>query len=227
MEKFPAIYQRASERKGSNKALDALLPQSANKKQLIALPDSDYLSAMVKKIFQSGFVWRVVENKWPGFEEVLWGLEPGKLMLASDEQIEKMAKDTRIIRNHIKVKAARENAYFVHTESKKHQGFGQFIADWPADEITQLWLYLKKHGCRLGGNTGPYFLRAVGKDTFLLTRDVVAYLVGQGIVDKQPSSQRDLKAVQNAFNQWQQQSGRTMAEISRVISCSIGENIEL
>ena len=81
-------------------------------------------------------------------------------------------------------------------------------------------------GCPVSCVSCAYFLRAVGKDTFLLTRDVVAYLVGQGIVDKQPSSQRDLKAVQNAFNQWQQQSGRSMAEISRVISCSIGENIE-
>jgi 3-methyladenine DNA glycosylase Tag len=224
MEKYSVIFERAAERKGGNEALVELMPEQASTKQLCTLSDRDYLSAMSKKIFQSGFVWRIVENKWPGFEAVLWNFEPHKLVLASDEQIERMAQDKRLVRNFTKVKAVRENAYFVQRESKLHQGFGRFIAEWPSEEITQLWLYLKKNGCRLGGNTGPYFLRAVGKDTFLLTRDVVAYLMGQGIVDKQPNSQRDLKAVQIAFNEWQQQSGASMAQISRVIACSIGEN---
>jgi len=224
MEKFSTIYQRAAERKGGNQALELLFPKKTTKKQLIATPDRDYLAAMTKKIFQSGFIWRVVENKWDGFEEVFWGFEPFKLELASDEQIERMAQDTRIIRNFTKVKAVRENAYFVKELSDKHNGFGQFVADWQEDEITLLWLYLKKHGCRLGGNTGPYFLRAMGKDTFLLTRDIVNYLIGQGLVDRQPNSQRDLKLVQATFNEWQQQSGKTMAEISRVVACSVGEN---
>ena len=224
MEKFDIIYERAAERKGGAKALEALLPQSLSQKQLKKLPDSVFLAEMSKKIFQSGFVWRVVENKWPGFEEVMWGFEPQKLALASDEQIEKMAQDTRIIRNLTKVKAVRENAYFIKTVAKKHGSFGAFIAEWPTDEITQLWLHLKKNGSRLGGNTGPYFLRTVGKDTFILARDVVAYLIGQGIVTKSPTSQKDLRATQAAFNDWQQQSGRSLAEISRVISCSIGEN---
>ena len=224
MESFSSIYQRAAERKGGKKPLESLLPKKVTQKKLITTSDSDYLAAMTKKIFQSGFIWRVVENKWDGFEEVFWGFEPSKLELASDEQIERMAQDKRIIRNYVKVKAVRENAYFVKELSKKHNGFGQFIADWSTDEITLLWLYLKKHGCRLGGNTGPYFLRAVGKDTFLLTRDIVNYLIGQGLVNRQPNSQRDLKLVQATFNDWQQQSGRTMAEISRIVACSVGEN---
>ena len=227
MEKFEHIYERAASRKGGVQALEQLLPVPLSHSQLSKISDTQILSAMAMKIFQSGFVWKVVENKWPGFEEVMWGLDPNKLSLASDEQIEKMAQDKRIIRNLTKVKAVRENAYFVKMIAKKHGSFAKFLADWPVTEITQLWLMLKKDGCRLGGNTGPYFLRAIGKDTFLITRDVSAYLVGQGIVDKNPTSQRDLKAVQAAFNQWHQESGRTMAEISRVISCSIGENYPL
>lgn len=224
MEKFTSIYERAAERKGGKKALQTLLPKETNEKLLVALPDRDYLAAMTKKIFQSGFIWRVVENKWDGFEEVFWGFEPYKLELASDDQIERMAQDKRIIRNFTKVKSVRENAYFVKEISGRHDGFGKFIAEWPQDEITQLWLYLKKYGCRLGGNTGPYFLRAMGKDTFLLTRDIVSYLIGQGLVERHPNSQRDLKLVQATFNDWQQQSGLSMAELSKIVACSIGEN---
>jgi 3-methyladenine DNA glycosylase Tag len=224
MEKFSVIHQRAVERKEGESNLEAILPLSLSDKVLKKIPDKDYLAAMVMKIFQSGFIWRVVENKWAGFEEVFWGFEPSKLELASDEQIEKMAQDKRIIRNFIKVKAVRENAYFVKETSEKHQGFGAFIAEWPTDEITQLWIYLKKNGCRLGGNTGPYFLRTIGKDTFLLTRDVVNYLIGQGLIDRHPNSKRDLALVQLTFNDWQQQSGKSLASISKILACSVGEN---
>ncbi len=221
IERFSYIYERAVERKGGEDELSSLLPKTLSQKQLQKLPDRDYLAEMTKKIFQSGFIWRVVESKWAGFEEIFWKFAPEKLVFASDEQIDNMAQNKKIIRNYIKVKAVRDNAYFVKEESDKHDGFGQFIAEWPETEITQLWLYLKKHGSRLGGNTGPYFLRTVGKDTFLLTRDVDYYLIEHGIVDRHPNSQRDLKIVQSTFNEWQQQSGRTMSEISRIIACSV------
>jgi 3-methyladenine DNA glycosylase Tag len=81
---------------------------------------------------------------------------------------------------------------------------------------------LKKQGAQLGGNSGPSFLRMVGKDTFLLTDDVVAALVAQGVVDKRPTAQRDLRAVQQAFNQWQQESGRPLCQISRLLSMTVG-----
>jgi 3-methyladenine DNA glycosylase Tag len=224
LEKFLQIQLRAAERKLGRTNLAQLMPQAATSEQLKMQPNRLYLAEMTKKIFQSGFVWRVVDNKWAGFEEVFWGFEPHKLELASDEQIERMAQDKRIIRNFTKVKTVRDNAFFIQEISDKEGSFGQFIANWPVAEITLLWLYLKKHGSRLGGNTGPYFLRTVGKDTFLLTKDVVQYLVGQNIVSKTPTSQRDLKLVQSAFNEWQQQSGLSLAEISRTIACSIGEN---
>ncbi len=224
METFAQIYQRAAERKLGKKGLAELMPHTLSAKQLAKLPDHVFLAEMTKKIFQSGFVWRVVEKKWPGFEQVFWEFDPYKLQFASDEQIEKMAQDTRIIRNFIKVKSVRQNALFVQEISEKEGSFGEFIANWPSEQITQLWLYLKKHGSRLGGNTGPYFLRTVGKDTFLLTRDVVQYLIAQNLISKHPTSQRDLKLVQNAFNQWHQESGLSFADISRTIACSVGEN---
>ena len=224
MEKFELIYQRAAERKGGVAALESMLPQVLSPQTLAKIPARDYLAAMTKKIFQAGFVWRVVENKWSGFETVFWGFEPFKLVLASDEQIAAMAQDERIIRNYTKVKTVRENAAFIQEIERQHGSFGQFIGEWPGEEITQLWLYLKKQGSRLGGNSGSYFLRDIGKDTFLLCSDLVGYLIAQGLIAKAPTSQRDLKLVQQTFNDWQQQSGRTLAEMSRIVAYSCGDN---
>ena len=63
-------------------------------------------------------------------------------------------------------------------------GFGRFLADWPNDATVDLWQLLKKQGAQLGGNSGAYALRIVGKDTFMLSNDVVAALKAQKIVDK-------------------------------------------
>ena len=81
---------------------------------------------------------------------------------------------------------------------------------------------LKTRGSRLGGSTGPFFLRFVGKDTFLFSQDVTKTLIEQDVVTKSPTSQRDLKAVQEAFNIWREESGLPLCQISRILAASQG-----
>jgi len=173
MEKFSDIYKRAVERKGSEKMLKLLLAKPLSKKQLSTLSDDDWLEEFTRKVFQSGFYWSVINNKWPGFREVFWDFSVDKLLMMPPDMLEQKATDQRIVRNYKKVKTITENAYMIHEIAGEHGSFSQFIANWPTDDIIGLWAYLKKHGSRLGGNTGPYALRALGKDTFLLSRDVV------------------------------------------------------
>jgi 3-methyladenine DNA glycosylase Tag len=82
---------------------------------------------------------------------------------------------------------------------------------------------IKARASRLGGTSGQYTLRFMGKDSFILSRDVVARLIAEGVVDKAPSSKRDMEATQAAFNTWMDQSGRSLTEISRVLAMSIGD----
>ena len=82
---------------------------------------------------------------------------------------------------------------------------------------------MKKRGDRLGGQTGRYFLRFMGKDTPVLSRDVVAALMQAGVVDKDPTSKKALGQVQAALNGWVEESGRSLTEISRVLAFSTGE----
>ena len=46
----------------------AMKPVSA--KKLAAIPDDRWLSCLSQCVFQSGFNWKVVANKWPRFDEV-------------------------------------------------------------------------------------------------------------------------------------------------------------
>jgi hypothetical protein len=56
----------------------------------------------------------------------------------------------------------------IHSDNSPNDSFAEFIAAWPSNDMIGLWDYLKKKGQRLGGNTGPYALRAIGKNTFYL-----------------------------------------------------------
>jgi len=224
---YQELYERACSRKGGKSALESLLPKTASTPYLKKLSSDRYLAEFTRKIFQSGFVWRVVDKKWDKFEEIFWEFNIDKLLMMPDEMLERKATDKAIIRNLSKVKTIRDNALMIReAERREHRPFGEFIADWPKEDITGLWRYLKKHGSRLGGNTGPYALRALGVDTFLLTQDVEGFLRHHGIVDSGITTARALNAAQSFFNELHQESGRSLAQLSRLVSFCHGQNRE-
>lgn len=218
---FDHILQRAIARKGGFDELASQLPHPVTSLALSQLTDDRYLAEMTKRIFQAGFVWRVVENKWPGFEEAFQGFDPLRFAALPEDALRPLASDTRIIRNWQKIRTVKVNAEMVVALAEQHGSFARFVADWPATEIVDLWQLFKKRGARLGGMTGPMFLRHLGKDTFILTQDVVAALVREGVVRKTPTSMKDLKAVQSAFNQWHRDTEYPMCQLSKILACSV------
>ncbi|WP_299618262.1 DNA-3-methyladenine glycosylase I [Pelagibius sp.] len=222
MASFQKIYDRAAKRKGGEAALEKLLSEHKPKSKaaLRKLGDDRYLADMTKRIFQSGFVWRVVEQKWPDFEAAFHGFQPGRVALLSDEELDDLGRDTRIIRHAAKIASVRHNAIFLTELAKEHGSAAKCFADWPEEEIVDLWALLKKRGARLGGNTGPYFLRFIGKDTFIVSSDVAAALIKAKVVDKNPTGKADLAKVQAAFNGWRDETGRSLTALSRILALS-------
>jgi 3-methyladenine DNA glycosylase Tag len=219
---FQALYHLAVANQGGVEALEQRLPQPKTIAQLKRLSDDRYLSMMARCIFRAGFVWRVIDNKWSGFENAFAQFNPLAVAHFSDEKLEQLAQDRSIVRNFTKIVAVRNNAVYVLDRQRSHGSFAAFIADWPEDNITGLWLEMKKQGCRLGGNSGPMMLRSMGKDTFLLTKDVCDALINQGFIKKiSPSSQRDLKVVEQVFNQLREESGRSLCQISRILAYTV------
>jgi 3-methyladenine DNA glycosylase Tag len=228
MKKFKSILAQAEKRKNGKKGLSAWLPKVLTDKQIAKQSDDRFLAMMTKTINQAGFSWKVIEKKWPQFEEAYFGFELHKLSLLSPEQWENYVKDPRVVRNWQKIKAVRDNLLFILDVEREHGSFAKFIANWPSSDQVGLMLYLKKHGARLGGNTGQRFLRYMGKDGFILSSDVVSALQQSGIdISDAPSSQKDLKQVQQAFNNWHEETGLPYAHLSKILSCSIGQNYRL
>jgi len=220
---FEEIRQRALAGKGGQAALEALMPAHKTPRQLAALGDDRYLAQMTRCVFQAGFNWKVIENKWDGFEESFNGFDPRRNAFLNDEELDALGRDKRIVRNMRRIVSVPANARFILDIAEEHGSFGKFIADWPASDLVGLWAVLKKRATRLGGNSGQYFLRFVGKDAFILSRDVVACLKGAGIiVTDNPTSARDHAAIQAAFNAWHEETGLPYGHLSRISSASIG-----
>jgi 3-methyladenine DNA glycosylase Tag len=227
MTHFATIRARAAKRKGGDAALNALLPKVKSTAVLARMKDDRMLSDMTKRIFSAGFAWSVIEKKWPGFEAAFLGFEPKRLLAQPDEFWELLASDPRIVRNAQKILAVRTNAQFISGIAKEHGSCSKFLAAWPPTDQVGLLDVLAKQGARLGGHTGQFFLRFIGKDSFVLSADVVACLRDAGLdISENPSSKRDLRKVQEQFNAWIAETGLPLTHLSRICAMSIGENYE-
>lgn len=184
--------------------------------------DDRWLAQMTRCVFQAGFVWRVVDLKWDGFEEVFFGFPPNKIVMLSPDQIDRFAQNRRIIRNRQKVLGVQANAQFILDITEEHGSFGKFISRWPTHDLIGLFATMKKRGSRLGGMTGQRVLRNMGKDTFIITADVVRCLQRTGLeIGENPSSKRELGLIQSAFNEWHEESELPYSHISRICALSL------
>jgi 3-methyladenine DNA glycosylase Tag len=229
MVSFKHVYNLAAERKGGEAILKALIPPVLPEKHLQSLTSDRCLALMTRGIFQAGFVWKVIESKWPGFEEVFLGFDIEKLNNLLPEEWDEFASEKKIVRNPQKIRAVYENMLLIRSiEESEGKPFAQFIADWPSTDLIGLWSFLKRKGSRLGGMTGQYLLRRAGKDSFILSRDVVACLQAMGLdIRDTPTSKKDLTLIQNHFNKLHQETKLPFTELSKIMSFSTGENYEV
>ncbi len=217
---FASILEAARVRLGAA-ALEARMITPRTPAELEAVGDDRYLSQMSLRIFRAGLKHSLVDAKWPAFEDVFFEFEPRRVRALSDEALEALLADRRLIRHWGKLKAVRDNAAAMIAIADEHRSFGAWIAGWPASEIVGLWDALAKHFSQMGGNSGPTFLRMVGKDTFILTPSVGAALHRWGAVTAPPKSRKDREAVQRCFNTWSAETGRPLCQLSLVLAASI------
>ncbi|MDG9883025.1 DNA-3-methyladenine glycosylase I [Pseudomonas putida CSV86] len=221
MRDYQWLHEYCLNRFGSAAALEAYLPQPKTSAQLRAISDDRYLSTLALRVFRAGLKHSLVDAKWPAFEQVFFGFDPEKVVLMGAEHLERLMQDTRLIRHLGKLKSVPRNAQMVLDVQKEKGSFAALIADWPVTDITGLWKYLARHGNQLGGLSAPRFLRMMGKDTFIPTDDMSAALIAQEVIDKKPTSLKDLAQVQAAFNQWHAESGRPLCQLSVMLAHTV------
>lgn len=220
MRSLEEIHAIAAQRHGGAASLEEQLSTPVPADDLAKVPEDRWLSTMTKCVFQAGFSWKVIESKWDGFEAAFDGFDVGRCAFMDDDKFDALTRDERIVRNGMKIATVRDNASFLLT-LRERGGAGTVLGGWPSQDYVGLLELLKKEGSRLGGTTGQYAMRFSGRDSFILSRDVTARLVAEGVIDKPSTSKTAMKKIQSAFNSWMEDSGRSLTEISRILAMSV------
>lgn len=218
---YAEIFAEAAARKGGETALRALIEPPKTAAQLRKTPDDRWLAQMTRRIFQSGFRWSLIDDKWPAFEEAFWGFDVGRCAMMPDDDLDALAANKAIVRNVKKILTVRDNAVLLRELAAEHGSAAMFFADWPARDYVGLLQVLRKRGAYLSGGTAQIFLRGMGVDSVIFSADCSAALIREGVVEKPPTSQKDLTLCQSAFNAWLDEGAPSLTEISRVLAFSI------
>jgi 3-methyladenine DNA glycosylase Tag len=123
---------------------------------------SGYLEALARVVFSTGISWRVVDAKWPGIREAYDGFDPTAVAGMSDERIDRLMGDTRVIRNRKKLEAMRSNAARMLQLEAAHGGFSGYLDSLGDYESTRR--ELRKQFAFLGDSGTWLFLWMVGRE---------------------------------------------------------------
>ena len=222
MKRFSKLYELAAARKGGEAALEALIAEPKSSATLARISDDRWLSGMARSVFRAGFNWKVVDNKWPDIEAAYGGFDPHVVAFQSDDDLDALVKDPRVIRAWRKLKAIRVNAQYIVDLAAEHGSAAKFFADYPSSEYVALLDDMKKRGSHLGGTSAQYFLREMGKDSFIMSRDVAAALKREKVFDGTPTSKSSMNRIQQAFNEWVDDGGQSLTRVSRVLAFTVG-----
>lgn len=190
--------------------------------KLAKIPDDRWLSVLSQCVFQSGFNWKVVANKWPRFEEVFCGFDISVITMWPDEFFEAMMQDKTIIRHFPKIRSVPENALFFHDLILDHGSVGNYFSKWQPEDYADNLKEFRRRSNRGGGLTGQIFLRRMGVDTFLFSQDLILALTSTGVIDKLPTSKADWQKLQEATDRWRAETGYSISELSQIMSWSTG-----
>jgi len=221
MRSMAEITEIAAKRKGGITALNCLLTHPLTTKQICKMPDNQWLSEMTKCVFQAGFNWRVIENKWKRFEEVFEEFDIYRWKMMSDDDLDRLLVTDGIVRNVAKIRSVNKNATFLSEIADIYGNVGNYFAAWKTTGYCHNICDLQKRGDRLGGKTSQIFLQRMGVDAIAFTPDVIKALKREKIIDRIPSSKKDWISLQSALDTWHIESGRALTEISQILAFSV------
>ena len=130
-------------------------------------PDNDagYLEMMTMVIFMGGLNRQVVEAKWEGFLDAFEAFAPGKVADFTEEDVERVSEDERIVRYTAKIKAVVKNARAMVDLAGEHGSFGQWLQHLVQSEgVDAASKTLAKKFSYVSEESARRYLFAVGED---------------------------------------------------------------
>jgi 3-methyladenine DNA glycosylase Tag len=132
-----------------------------HKKRPVPKDLSGYLEEMARNMFQTGISWRVVDSKWPGIREAYHGFDPQRVAKYTTRDIDRLMRDTRVIRNRRKLEAITHNARRMVELDAEYKGFNKYLDSLGDFESSKKELH--KQFAYMGDSGAWFFLWSVGR----------------------------------------------------------------
>lgn len=95
--------------------------------RITPVDDNGYFEQMTKAIFQAGFSWQVVNNKWPNFQRAFDSFDVDRVAAYGPEEVDRLLSDPGIVRNGRKIEAAIANAIQFQVIRREFGSFERYL----------------------------------------------------------------------------------------------------
>lgn len=126
--------------------------------------DNGYFEQLTKVVFKSGLNWTMIDNKWSAFSKAFAGFSVDRVAHYDVPEIERLMKNTEIIRNYRKIVATVDNAKEFVRIREEFGTFRKFLNNLSKGGEEFLSASLSKRFAFLGKSATLFFLRSVGEE---------------------------------------------------------------
>jgi 3-methyladenine DNA glycosylase Tag len=126
--------------------------------------DNGYFEQMTKAIFQAGFSWQVVNDKWPNFRRAFDGFDVDRVAAYGPEDVDRLLSDAGIVRNGRKIDATIANAIQFQAIRGDFGSFGPYLRSLDAVPYRERQKALSKRFKNLGPTSVFVFLWCVNEE---------------------------------------------------------------
>lgn len=96
--------------------------------------DNGYFEELTKAIFQAGFSWRVIRDKWPNFQKAFEGFDIATVAGYGEPDVERLVADKGIVRNRRKIEATLYNARVMWDLIEEYGSFHAYLRSLDGSE---------------------------------------------------------------------------------------------
>jgi len=131
-----------------------------------AVPENDagYFEKITQAVFQAGFSWQVIRNKWPGFQKAFAGFDVGKVAAFTDEDLERLVENKEIVRNGRKIAATIANARVCQKLIAQHGSIHNYLRTLDGEPYQSRSKKFCKQFKFMGPMGAYFFFWSVGED---------------------------------------------------------------
>jgi DNA-3-methyladenine glycosylase I len=128
--------------------------------------DAGHLERMSLEVFQCGLSWKIVLVKRAAFRRAFEGFDPSRVARFGRREIDRLCRDSSIIRNRRKLEAVVENARTFLEIRRRHRSYCRWFGALPAGtgmERAALYPLYRETFRFMGPETTKCYLMGVGK----------------------------------------------------------------